>query len=102
VISAITGPDIAVIDSATATASALASLLEVHGMGAPRDRAAEHVALTTGDVAAFARTAAVLFGSDPPPVSPVAVTPVAARAAVAIERAGAAAASDAPGRTVVA
>ena len=51
------GPDVAVIDSATATASALAGLLEVNGLAAPATDEPSHVQLTTGDVAAFERTA---------------------------------------------
>ncbi len=47
------GPEVAVIDSASATASALAGLLEVHGLGASPDSIAQHLQLTTGDVEAF-------------------------------------------------
>jgi glutamate racemase len=57
------GPETAVIDSASATASALASLLEVHGLGAPADASPTHTMLTTGDVEAFRTTAVALFGS---------------------------------------
>ncbi len=75
-IAAVAGPAVAVIDSATATASALASLLEVHGLGSdavsPR-----HLQLTTGDVVAFRRTAGLLFGDLFPSVEPVVITPVA-------------------------
>jgi glutamate racemase len=60
------GDGIAVIDSAHATASALAVVLEVDGLTAPGDEGSaqppEHRLLTTGDVAAFARAAGVLFG----------------------------------------
>jgi glutamate racemase len=67
------GPDIAVIDSASATASSLASLLEVEGLTAPADARASHVQLTTGDIDAFRRTAAQLFGSLFPQVEPATV-----------------------------
>jgi len=62
-ISAVAGPDIAVIDSATATASALASLLEVNGLAARRTELPRHTQFTTGDVALFRRTTERLFGS---------------------------------------
>ncbi len=60
----IVGPGTAVIDSATATASALASLLEVHDLGTPDGDPGRHLLLTTGDVGAFEATATRLFGSD--------------------------------------
>lgn len=63
-IRAITGRGIAVIDSASATASALASLLEVHALGTPDSGPGRHSLLTTGDVDAFASTAVRLFGED--------------------------------------
>jgi glutamate racemase len=56
------GEGIAVIDSASATASALASLLEVHGLGSPGRAPGRHMLLTTGDPGAFGQTAARLFG----------------------------------------
>jgi len=62
-ISAVAGSGIAVIDSATATASALASLLEVNGLAARRSEEPRHVQFTTGDVASFRRTTERLFGS---------------------------------------
>jgi glutamate racemase len=64
VIRGIVGEGMAVIDSATATASALASLLEVHDLGAPDRAEGHHRMLTTGDVAAFRETAVQLFGVD--------------------------------------
>jgi glutamate racemase len=64
VIRGIVGDSVAVIDSATATASALASLLEIHGLGALDRRAGHHRMLTTGDVTAFRETAGRLFGPD--------------------------------------
>jgi len=63
VIRSIIGSDIAVIDSASATASALAGLLEIHSLNAPLDAVPEHVQLTTGDVEAFTAVAGRLFGS---------------------------------------
>ncbi len=60
----VVGEGVAVIDSATATASALASLIEVHALGAPSDGEVTHRLLTTGDVSAFSDTAARLFGPD--------------------------------------
>jgi glutamate racemase len=84
VLGRIAGERIAIVDSATATASALAELLVVNGLEAPgttrgtaadagargHDRPDEtHVApthrqLTTGDTAAFGRIAERLFGAD--------------------------------------
>ena len=61
------------IDSASATASALASLLEVEGPDAPSGATASHVQLTTGDIDAFRRTAEQLFGSLFPQVEPATV-----------------------------
>jgi glutamate racemase len=62
VIRGLVGDDIAVIDSASATASALASLMEVHALGALDRHQGRHLLLTTGDVEAFRRTALLLFG----------------------------------------
>lgn len=62
-IAVVAGPGIAVIDSATATASALASLLEVNGSGARRSEAPGHAQFTTGDVDVFRRTTERLFGT---------------------------------------
>jgi glutamate racemase len=88
VIAATVGPSIAVIDSASATASTLAVLLEVYGIGAPADHEPTHSLHTTGDVEAFRRTTARLFGEPAPAVSlvrlttaPTAGTPMALRAA---------------------
>ncbi|HSH21777.1 MAG TPA: glutamate racemase [Candidatus Caenarcaniphilales bacterium] len=55
------GPELAVIDSASATASALAGLLEVHGLAAPAEKRPYHRQLTTGDVEAFRRISDRLF-----------------------------------------
>ena len=82
-IAAVVGDRVAIVDSATATASALSELLSVNGMEAPgttrgtaadagaagHDRpservgAASHRQLTTGDAAAFQAIASRLFGS---------------------------------------
>jgi glutamate racemase len=70
VIERIVGHDIAVIDSASATASALASLLEVVELSAPPTATATHVQLTTGDVSTFRSTAIRLFGSLFPTIEP--------------------------------
>ena len=69
----IVGPDVAVIDTASATASALAHLLEMHDLNAPGDSAPHHVQLTTGDVDAFSVIAERLFGPEFAQVERVAV-----------------------------
>lgn len=90
IIQRLMGPDVAVIDSARSAASALANLLEVHGLAAdasPDDAARagstggradpSHVQLTTGDVAAFRRVAERLFGDLFLAIEPVALAGVA-------------------------
>jgi hypothetical protein len=82
IIAAQVGERVAIVDSATATASALAELLAVNGLEAPgttRGTAADaglagherpdevtgpvsHVQLTTGDAARFREVAGRLFG----------------------------------------
>jgi glutamate racemase len=63
VIAAQVGEGVAVVDSATATASALAELLNVNGLEAgPDDVAVSHVQLTTGDPERFRTVASRLFG----------------------------------------
>ena len=83
-IAAIAGDRVAIVDSATATASALAELLSINGLeardrrvgsrrewrgrapgdaGCPAAVAASHLQLTTGDPAAFHALASRLFGS---------------------------------------
>ena len=64
---------VGVIDSASATASALAGLLEIHALQAPPDQSGAHVQLTTGDVEKFTRIADVLFDSYFAQVEPIAV-----------------------------
>jgi glutamate racemase len=61
----VVGEEIAVIDSASATASALASLIEVHALGTRDASPGRHLLLTTGDARAFEETAARLFGEPP-------------------------------------
>lgn len=78
VITAAVGPGVAVIDSASATASALASLLEANGLGAPAGTTARHVQLTTGSVRAFRHMAERLFGELFPAVEAVVVPGAAA------------------------
>lgn len=77
------GRDVAVIDSATATASALASLIEIHALGTPASGPGTHTMLTTGDVDTFRRTAARLFGGDFGEVDRISVTPHAGSGASA-------------------
>jgi glutamate racemase len=91
IIAAVAGDRVAIVDSATATASALAELLVVNGLEAPgttRGTAADaglagherleettvpasHLQLTTGDAERFATLAGRLFGSDFPEVESV-------------------------------
>lgn len=90
-IQAAVGERVAIVDSATATASALVDILEMNGLEAPgttRGTAADagvaghsrpgesfaaptHLQLTTGDVARFRETAARLFGDGSLDVAPV-------------------------------
>jgi glutamate racemase len=73
VIRARVGAGVAVVDSATATASSLAELMLVNGLEAPPDAAtaAVHLQLTTGDVAAFRTVAERMFGEEFPDVEAV-------------------------------
>jgi glutamate racemase len=74
VIAAQVGEGVAIVDSATATASALAELLGVNGLEAPTaptDSTAGHVQLTTGDPERFHALASRLFGSAFPDVEQV-------------------------------
>ena len=90
-IAAVAGERIAIVDSATATASALSELLLINGLEAPgssRGTAADagraghdappaaevaptHAQLTTGDVEAFRRIADRMFGTEFPDVAGV-------------------------------
>jgi glutamate racemase len=98
VIAAQVGERVAIVDSATATASALAELLSVNGLEAPgssrgtaadpgtvghtrpagRAQVATHLQLTTGDPDQFHALAGRLFGSDFPDVERIELA-VAAR-----------------------
>ncbi len=71
VIRTLAGEGIAVIDSATATASALASLLEVHALGTSDAAPGVHHMLTTGDVDTFRAAATRFFGSELGRVEPL-------------------------------
>ncbi|MCI0346468.1 MAG: glutamate racemase [Chloroflexi bacterium] len=69
-IQAAAGDGVAIVDSATATASALSELLSINGLEAPVGEgsgspatAATHVQLTTGDVEAFRAIAGRMFGA---------------------------------------
>jgi glutamate racemase len=73
VIRRVVGEKVGVIDSASATSSALAGLLEIHGLQAPNDQHATHVQLTTGDVDRFTAVAGVLFDPVFAQVEPIAV-----------------------------
>ena len=73
IIEGIVGEGVAIVDSATATASALAELLSVNGLEAATDdpAAVSHRQLTTGDPGRFGQLAGRLFGTDFPDVGPV-------------------------------
>jgi glutamate racemase len=69
VIAAAAGEGVAIVDSATATASALSELLAINGLEAPgstngtdANLAPTHVQLTTGDLEGFRSVAGRLFG----------------------------------------
>ncbi len=73
-IGSVAGPGIAIVDSATATASALAELLVINGLEAPAlvapgasaESAVTHRQLTTGDVDRFTALSTRLFGAEMP------------------------------------
>jgi glutamate racemase len=71
VLAAVAGDEIAIVDSASATASALAELLSVNGLEAPAGAPGAHAQLTTGDVGAFRRIAERMFGEAFPEVTGV-------------------------------
>jgi glutamate racemase len=85
VIAAVAGDGVAIVDSATATASALSELLAINGLEAasparlaPGGAAAvSHVQLTTGDLDAFRSVARRLFGDTFVDVESVELTAVA-------------------------
>jgi glutamate racemase len=62
VIARLAGPGIAIVDSATATASAVVEMLAMNALEAPIGSQAIHVQLTTGDIEAFRTIARRLFG----------------------------------------
>jgi glutamate racemase len=62
VIEAVAGEGVAVVDSASATASALVDLLAMNGLEAPNGHPVIHRQLTTGDAGAFHVLAERLFG----------------------------------------
>ena len=64
VIADLVGESVAIVDSATATASALVELLSMNGLEAPAGSAPTHVQLTTGDPARFDAVARRLFGPE--------------------------------------
>ena len=65
------GERVAIVDSATATASALAELLGINGLEADPAASAAHLQLTTGDAGTFHALAGRLFGSAFPDVEQV-------------------------------
>ncbi len=71
IIAALAGEHVAIVDSATATASALAELLSINGLDVGTGPTATHVQLTTGDPATFHGLASRLFGSAFPDVEQV-------------------------------
>ncbi len=71
IIEAQVGERIAIVDSATATASALAELLSINGLEADPTVGAVHRQLTTGDADTFHDLAGRLFGSAFPEVESV-------------------------------
>jgi glutamate racemase len=77
-IAAATGERIAIVDSATATASSLAELLGVNALEAPDANGdASHLQLTTGDAERFRTIAARMFGDAFPDVESVELGAVA-------------------------
>jgi glutamate racemase len=77
-IAAATGERIAIVDSATATASSLAELLGINALEAPAANGdASHLQLTTGDADRFRMIAARMFGDAFPDVETVELGAVA-------------------------
>ena len=80
VIARVAGDGVAIVDSATATASALVELLAINGLEADAAGSGanpSHVQLTTGDVHAFRAVAERIFGEVFPEVASVEVAPAA-------------------------
>jgi glutamate racemase len=71
IIEAQVGEGVAIVDSATATSSALAELLGINGLDADPAAAATHLQLTTGDAGSFHSLASRLFGSAFPDIEQV-------------------------------
>ena len=69
----VAGDRIAIVDSATATASSLAELLGINGLEAPPEKSGKptHIQLTTGDPERFRSIAARMFGDAFPDVESV-------------------------------
>jgi glutamate racemase len=81
IMAALAGESVAIVDSATATASALAELLKINALEADDTAGpttATHLQLTTGDPASFHALASRLFGSAFPEVAHIELA-VAAR-----------------------
>jgi glutamate racemase len=80
VIARVAGDGVAIVDSATATASALVELLAINGLEADAaglgGSSPSHVQLTTGDVDAFRAVAERIFGEAFPDVASVEVSAV--------------------------
>ncbi len=66
VIARVAGERVALVDSATATAAALAELLAINGLETDPGTPPRHRVITTGDVARFEAVARLLFGDDLP------------------------------------
>ena len=77
IIAALVGDHVAIVDSASTTASALAELLSVNGLEAANAANATHLQLTTGDPGSFHDLAGRLFGSAFPDVEHVELAMVA-------------------------
>jgi glutamate racemase len=79
IIAAVAGEEVAIVDSATATAAALSELLAINGLEAPSERTGRpvHIQLTTGDVGGFRSVAGRLFGDVFLDVEPVELAAVA-------------------------
>jgi glutamate racemase len=74
ILEAVAGEHVAVVDSATATASALVDLLAMNALDVPDPASrASHQQLTTGDPAAFHDLAGRLFGDGFADVQPIAL-----------------------------
>jgi glutamate racemase len=77
IIESVAGDGVKIVDSATATASALTELLAINGLEAGDAAQAGHVQLTTGDAGAFRSVARRLFGDAFLDVERVELTPAA-------------------------